>query len=210
MTIARSVFAGLAVVAMGDLIIVHRNENPDFRLANFFSFFTIESNIFAAVVLIMSALRDGRDEADTSIWVMVRGAAVLYISITGIVYGLLLSGYTEELQTNVPWADSVLHKIIPLAMVADWLIDPPQVRLPLKRALIWLVYPLVFCAYSLIRGPIVDWDPYPFLDPDLSGGYGGVALYCVAIAFGAIIGVWIVVTLGNRVRLAAVQAPVTT
>lgn len=43
-----------------------------------------------------------------------------------------------------------------------------------------------------------------FLDHRLSGGYGGVALYCVAIATGAVIGVWVVVMLGNRVRLMAV------
>jgi hypothetical protein len=73
-----------------------------------------------------------------------------------------------------------------------------------KQALIWLAYPLVFCAYSLIRGPIVGWYPYPFLDPDLSGGYGGVALSCIAIAIGAAIGVWLVVMLGQRVRLTAI------
>lgn len=52
--------------------------------------------------------------------------------------------------------------------------------------------------------PIVGWYPYPFLDPDLSGGYGGVALSCIAIAIGAAIGVWLVVMLGQRVRLTAI------
>jgi hypothetical protein len=35
-------------------------------------------------------------------------------------------------------------------------------------------------AYTLVKGPIVGKYPYPFLDP-ANGGYGTVAVYCVAI-----------------------------
>jgi membrane protease YdiL (CAAX protease family) len=45
----------------------------------------------------------------------------------------------------------------------------------------WLAWPLVYLAYSLVRGAVVDWYPYPFLDPDESGGYAGVAGYALAI-----------------------------
>jgi hypothetical protein len=34
----------------------------------------------------------------------------------------------------------------------------------------------------MIRGPIVGWYPYPFLNPAQPGGYGAVAVYVVAIA----------------------------
>jgi hypothetical protein len=61
-----------------------------------------------------------------------------------------------------------------------------------------MAYPLAYLAYSLIRGPIVDWYPYPFLDPDEVGGYAGVAAYCVAIAAGVLGFIWLIVTLGNR------------
>jgi hypothetical protein len=44
------------------------------------------------------------------------------------------------------------------------------------------VYPLVYFAYSLIRGAIVHWYPYPFLDPRYPGGYGRIALYAVVLA----------------------------
>ena len=45
----------------------------------------------------------------------------------------------------------------------------------------WLVFPLVWTAYTLIRGAIVDWYPYPFLDHRLHS-IGVVALYVVGIA----------------------------
>ena len=42
-------------------------------------------------------------------------------------------------------------------------------------ALWWLLVPLTFFAYSLIRGAIVDWYPYPFIDVGLHG-YGKVSV----------------------------------
>ena len=55
--------------------------------------------------------------------------------------------------------------------------------LGLRNALLWLIFPLLYFAYSLIRGAIVDWYPYPFMDPRLHG-YGHVALNCLVIAVG--------------------------
>jgi hypothetical protein len=100
----------------------------------------------------------------------------------------------------------VLHRVIPVVMVADWLIDPPRAALELRRALIWLVYPLLFAAYSLMRGPIVGWYPYPFLDPAQVGGYGVVALYCLGIAAGALLFTWLVVSVGGTLRLVAAKS----
>ncbi|HWZ84284.1 MAG TPA: Pr6Pr family membrane protein [Terriglobales bacterium] len=33
----------------------------------------------------------------------------------------------------------------------------------------WLVFPAAYCGYSLVRGALVGWYLYPFLDPRLSG-----------------------------------------
>ena len=166
---------------------------------NFFSFFTIQSNLFAAFVLLWTS-GSGAD-AKASRVDYVRGAAVLYMSVTGVVYGLLLSGYQRELQTSLPWVNNILHRIMPLVLVADWLIVPPKTRLTLGKALIWLVYPLAFAAYSLIRGPLVGWYPYPFLNPDRVGGYSVVALYCLGIALGTYLFAWVIVTAGRHIQL---------
>jgi hypothetical protein len=95
----------------------------------------------------------------------------------------------------------VLHKIIPLVMVFDWLVDPPRRPIAWRSALLWLAYPVLYLAYSLVRGPFVDWYPYPFLNPAQPGGYGAVGLYAVAIALGALLFVGLVVNVGNNVRL---------
>lgn len=165
-----------------------------FPITNLFSFFTVQSNLIAAAVLLWGALAPPAPAR-------VRGAAVLYLSLTGIVYGLLLADLQADLQTMSPWIDTVLHRLMPLVMLVDWLADPPQVRLSVRSALIWLAYPLLYVLYTLVRGPFADWYPYPFLNPALSGGYPGVFAYCIVIALGVLVFAWLVVQIGNRLRL---------
>ena len=194
----RVAFALLTLLAIA--VQLQRSINSGFSAANFFSFFTIESNLIAVAVLLWAASRDTARRSPFAVD-LIRGAAVLYMSITGVVYGLLLAGLQQELQTTIPWVDIVVHRLMPLVMVADWLIDPPHGRIELRRALVWLAYPLLYAVYSLIRGPIVKWYPYPFLNPDHVGGYGVVALYCLGIAAGTLLFTWLVVIVGARLRV---------
>jgi hypothetical protein len=61
-------------------------------------------------------------------------------------------------------------------VIADWIFEPPPVRIPGESLWIWLLFPAAYLGYSLIRGPLVDWYPYPFLDP-AEGGYQEVTMW---------------------------------
>jgi hypothetical protein len=141
---------------------------------NFFSYFTIQSNLIGAAVLLYLAVRGGQRSARVDWW---RGAAAVYLTVTFFVVIFLLSGTDVGLQ--LPWVDVVLHKVVPVVVVADYLIDPPMTRLSISDGLLWLVYPLIWLAYTMVRGPIAEWYPYPFLDP--ADGYGPVAITIVAV-----------------------------
>jgi hypothetical protein len=104
-----------------------------------------------------------------------RTAATFYIAITGVVFAALLSGMQEQLDTHNEFANAVLHYVIPAAAALDWLIDPPRHRLGPTIALAWLAYPVAWFAYTLIRGSVVGWYPYPFVDVS-THGYGRVLL----------------------------------
>jgi hypothetical protein len=192
----RLFFAAVTLVAIAWQYTDGVRNSDTFRPGNFFSFFTIQSNLLAGAVFILLATVWQQNRTETT--TLIRGAAVAYMSTTFVVYGLLLAGYDEELQLVIPWVNNVVHRIVPLVLLIDWMIDRPQNRLTFRRCLVWMAYPLAYLAYSLIRGPIVDWYPYPFLDPDEAGGYPGVAAYCIAIAVGFLGFVWLIVTLGNR------------
>lgn len=150
-----------------------------FNVANFFSFFTIDSNIIAAAALLWAALAHVRSPRLD----IVRGAATLYMVITGIVTVVLLRNIDVDL--TLPAVDLILHTIIPIVMIADWLIDPPTTRFGVRQVGYWFAFPLAWLAYTLARGPLADWYPYPFLNP-LNGGYGVVTAYCVGVVLAGV------------------------
>ncbi len=151
---------------------------PTFSPGNFFSFFTIQSNVIGIVVLALAAIT--RRSERTALFDAFRGAGTLYMAITGVVFALLLSGLQESLDTHTPWMDFIVHKLMPVALVADWLIDPPRHRLSWRVAAAWLCYPAAWFAYTLIRGSSTGWYPYPFVNV-AEHGYGRVFLNAVIL-----------------------------
>jgi hypothetical protein len=121
------------------------------------------------------------------------------MAITGVFFALLLAGLQDGAPDGLPWVDFVVHKLLPTVIVADWLLDPPRHRLPLRLGLAWLAFPLAWATYTLDRGAHVDWYPYPFLDVS-ELGYGGVFLRCALLAAGMAAGGLAVVLLGNGFR----------
>ncbi|EKX64611.1 Pr6Pr family membrane protein [Streptomyces ipomoeae] len=195
LSLSRLALGLLLAVALG--FAADRTAASTTGIADFFSYFTTLSGMAACVVLLAGGWagvwgRAGVPDA-------VRGAVVLYMTITGFVYGLIL---TESHDTLMPaWAHHVLHQVAPVALIADWLADPPRHRIRYPRAVYWLVPPIVYVGYALIRGAVTDWYPYPFLDPDQGvGGYGRVIPACLLllvlfVAVGAL-----VVPAGNALR----------
>lgn len=150
-----------------------------FNFVNFFSFFTVLTNSLVVVVLLLSALYLAANKQKKLDWL--RSATTVYILVVGIGFAFLLSGLQGVALTAVPWDNTVLHYIIPAAVLLDFLIDRPQTKIVFSRALLWLVYPAVYVGYSLLRGSIVGWYPYPFLNPE-KAGFGSV-FFVVACLF---------------------------
>ena len=163
------------------------------KWANFFSFFTIQSNLIGAAVLLYGAIALPKPSRR---WDLVRGAAAIYLILTGVVYNTLLAGI--DVQTSVEWVNNVVHRVIPLVMLIDFLFVPLAHRIRWREALVWSIYPLFYLAYSLIRGPIADWYPYPFLDPREDGGYPLVAVFCVATLLGFLAVTWVMTEFNGR------------
>lgn len=158
--ILRVVFGVLGAVALAWIPLRDLHEDA-FSLGNYFSFFTIQSNVLGVLVLLIGGLVDPQSHR----WQVVRGATTLYLLITGVIYAVLLANIDVMLTDR--WINDVMHRVLPIVLVADWVLVPARARVALSPRLIalWLVYPLIYGAYTLIRGPLVDWYPYPFIDP---------------------------------------------
>lgn len=159
-------------------------------ISNFFSFFTIQSNLLVALLMIFIGFCNMRGV--TGNIAFLRGAATLYIAMTGIIYFLLLSGNEEALQTTVPWVNIALHYLIPVLLVADWIFLSVKHPVSFRHALLWLGYPALYMLYSFTRGAITGWYPYPFLNP-ITTGWPNVVAICLIISIAATGLVWLLV-----------------
>ncbi|MFE1314396.1 Pr6Pr family membrane protein [Streptomyces sp. NPDC058755] len=167
------------------------------------SYFSVQSSILLAVVMLLSASRAWR--ARRPLPSSVTGATLLYAVITALVYHVLLAHTTPSFSMtdatapparwHAQWAAlQLLHTVVPLAAVLDWLLLTPAARLHLRQAASWLLYPLAYLAFSLIRATFVPPATparylYPFLDVEAHGYRStlanalliGLAMYALAI-----------------------------
>ena len=189
----RKVFGVLRLLAAGAIITAIVGQfavslsmvpDPAAFVINFFSYFTILSNLVAAIWMLLGAWFSFTRSKDPRWFNYSRGAVVTYMATTLVVYNLLLREISLDQATTVPWSNEILHLWAPLYLVLDWLLAPGRSRIPWNRFWGIAVFPLAWAVYTLVRGPIVGWYPYPFLNPNISPGVGlgGVMVYVIAIA----------------------------
>lgn len=173
-------------------------ERGHFNPVNFFSYFTIETNVLVVITLLLSAIavamgKNGKLD-------VLRSATTVYILIVGIGFSVLLAGIDGITLTAVPWDNVVLHYIMPVVMVIDFLVDRPKSKILFRKSLVWLMFPIIYVAYSLLRGVLVGWYPYPFLNPE-PNGYGAVAVTVVGLLILSLSLIWIVAKLSIKRKI---------
>lgn len=99
---------------------------------------------------------------------------------------------------DLKWSSNILHIIIPIYALVDWVLFADRKKLPFNKLWIVLIYPIVWLVVILIRGATDGWVPNPFLDP--ATGYGSVAAYSIAIAVFIVLFELVVFAL-SRVRI---------
>ena len=169
---------------------------------NFFSYFTILSNILAALALTAPVVapnsRLGRWSASEG----VRAAVAMYIVVVGVVYHFLLAGIWAPQGWSL-LANNLLHYVMPAAFVVDWLAFTPKGRLRWADPVKWLVPVLIYGGWTLLHGKLSGWWPYWFTDVDKLG-LGKVMLYFAGLlVFFLIVGLIVVAidrTFGRRDR----------
>jgi hypothetical protein len=192
--VLRLAFGLLVLVAIGWQLWLH----VGLRLSvpNFFSFFTNLSNLLAAGVLIAAALRQWAGAPPSAAFETLRALAATFMLVVGVVFAVLLRDI--DLGSLRPWVNSVLHHVMPVVLVLDWLLWPPRPAIGF-RPLRWvLALGVLYLAYTMARGAVVGWYPYPFLNPANVGGYGGVAVYAAGVALTFVLGGWVLMAWANR------------
>lgn len=135
------------------------------RLGRLVSYFTIQSNLLVAVSTVPLAL-DPRYDGQK--WRVLRLAAVVGITVTGLVHFVLLRPLLE-LEGWDRAADTLLHLVVPALAIAGWLLFGPRGRVNQWVATMVLLWPLAWLAWTLAVGGLTGWYPYPFLDVGAEG-----------------------------------------
>lgn len=167
------------------------------RLVRLFSYFTVQSNLLVGVVSVLLVVRPARDGA---VFRVARLDALLCIAVTGVVYQTVLRGIAE-LSAAGQVSDLLLHLLAPLLALVAWVLVGPRPRV--DAATVWwsLAYPLAWIAYTFVRGAVVGWYPYPFLDVTTLGL--GPALLNTAVVAVVLVGLaWLVRVVDARLRAA--------
>ncbi len=146
------------VITQFYLLVENRTTPLGEAIIRFFSFFTILTNTLVALFFTMQIFEKSvgkKDGAFTSV--------TIYITIVGLVYQVLLRHIWEPegLQMIV---DEMLHTIIPLLVIIYWWMYASKKTLRYSFIPAWLVYPLIYLVYVLIRGQFSGFYPYAFID----------------------------------------------
>lgn len=195
----RLFFAVLSLIGVITQLVVTLQNH--YSVVNFFSYFTNLSNLFASAVFTVSAIWLALDRRPTQLGVALRGSSVVYIAFVGIVFNTLLTD--ADLGDLKPWVNVIVHMLMPIAGVVDWLVWPPRLSISVRTALLWTSFPVVYVVYSLIRGGATGFYPYPFLNHHHAHGSAGVAAYCVVLLLAFVALAFAVRYLGQHSR----QAP---
>ncbi|WP_322615976.1 Pr6Pr family membrane protein [Pseudomonas sp. BIC9C] len=137
-------------------------------LVSFFSYFTVLSNTLVATVLTCETT--SRESAARR-WFLqpwVSSGVAVSIAVVGLVYSLLL----RHLWHPEGWqwlADELMHDVMPMLFLIYWWCCVPKGSLRLGHIALWAIYPLLYFAYSLLRGHLLAVYPYPFIDVEKLG-----------------------------------------
>jgi len=168
---------------------------------NMLGYFTILTNTFAAAVLAILGLLPNSRIGKVFATPKVFGCVVSSMLWVGIGFHLLLSDYWSpdgmEAVTNY-----LNHYIVPSALLIVWLVFPPETQIPKRTPLLWEIYPVIYGAYIIIRGEIIDKYPYPFFDINVIGYpkalWNGFVILLVILGIGYF--VRLVVNLSSRLQ----------
>ncbi|WP_236216293.1 Pr6Pr family membrane protein [Pseudomonas rhodesiae] len=156
-------------------------------LINFFSFFTVLTNTLAAVVLSYALVKRPSAAQRFFLAPAVSSGIAVSIVVVGVAYNLLLRHLWQPEGFQFI-ADELLHDVMPVLFALYWWRCVPKGQLRLTHIGLWVIYPLVYFGYALLRGDLLGQYQYPFIDvstlgyPQVFVNAGGILAGYVLIA----------------------------
>jgi hypothetical protein len=132
---------------------------------NVFAFFTIQSNLIVGATCLLLAWKLDRA---SMVFKVFRLIGIVAITVTGVVYHVALAGLFD-LDSWALAADMILHTVVPVVAVLGWLLYGPRGLTSRQVAKLTLLFPAFYMVFTMIRGAVVGFYPYPFADVNALG-----------------------------------------
>ena len=155
--------AWFALVAQFVLMLQNRTASIPETVVRFFSFFTILTNLIVALFYTAQLLNIAKSYKPG-----ILSAVTVYIFIVGIVYQILLRHIWQP-QGLQQVVDELLHTINPLLVILYWYLFEKKLLIRYSHIIAWMVYPIMYLIYILVRGEYSGFYPYPFVNVDEIG-----------------------------------------
>jgi hypothetical protein len=159
--------------------------NNVFRPWEYFSYFTIQTSLLAIVTLSVAGWYAWTGRTETRVMNIVRLSTVTFTIVVTLVYNMLLRGLPDAVEDGgYVWPilpNEILHVWAAVFMLIDWILSSRRINLRIRTIFWVLVFPLAWLVYSIIRGLMVDWWPYWFINPNEPAGITGMLTYIVGI-----------------------------
>ncbi len=167
----RAVFAALGLFALVLQYVLSITGNPDRTTAeltlNFFSYFTVLTNVLATAAFACALLPDTTLLGRVARSPVLRAAIAMYIAVVGLTYHFLLAQVWDP-QGWLWVANGLLHYVMPAAVVLDWILFVPKGALGWRDPVRWLAFPVIYTVWTLIHGYASGgadgWWPYWFMN----------------------------------------------
>lgn len=149
-------------------------------LHTLFSTYTIQSNLLVLIWLSIATIFQEKYKAHWFFNGIIHGAITLYITVTFIIFAILLAPLYHPTGIGA-YTNLIVHYLVPIAFITDTVLTEIKHEYSWKYIIFWLVYPIFYLILTLIRGYITGDYIYPFLDLN-SMGIGLFVLWCFILS----------------------------
>ncbi len=154
--------------ATGTIMCASAGRNAFMGGSRVFMYFTIQSNIAIALISVIGCYLLTREKPINSGWYIVKLAGTVSITLTGVVFAVLLAPLLGKAAWSLP--NTLTHLVVPVAAVADFFVAASGAEIKRRSVAYVIIPPLMYASYAGI-GYVNGWEfargqiyPYFFLN----------------------------------------------
>ena len=130
------------------------------RSVNVLCYFTNQSNLIVGVVCLMLAVNIDRQSTR---FVIAELTGLICVIVAGTVYYLMLASEDSLTGIEIP-CNFIVHASVPIMFTIGWLVFIPHGNVTWRTVRYSLAFPVGWAIFAMIRGAIISYYPYPFMD----------------------------------------------